>query len=74
MAGFRQFLDLDSTTTFCPCGASIKANGWTSDATMDVWLAEHIPHTDTKVMEHHVTDDGMRCLSDDSKRNWTTER
>lgn len=74
MPGFKTFWNLDSKTTFCPCGAALDEDDRTGDADCMQWYAKHTPHTDANVDENHVTGDGARVLTEDSKMSWTSKR
>lgn len=76
MPGFKTFMDLDSSTTFCPCGASLTRSdaSWEGPERAEQWYAKHTPHTDTDEVQNQITDDGMRACTDDTKRNWVSKR
>lgn len=72
MPGFRETHDMDSGTTFCPCGKSYTAyddRRWDPDA-LARWMAEHTPHTTSDEVEHSISDDGMRACSHDQVQSW----
>ena len=74
MPGFTRFHDLDSSTTFCPCHAHFVCHDRTDPVEYIAWMAKHTPHTDTDEIQNHITDDGMRCLTEDSVRSWASRR
>jgi hypothetical protein len=63
---FRYFVDLDSTTVRCPCGAS--ACNDIDDFAISKFVKAHLDHTDGRV-EETITADGARCLADNHPRD-----
>jgi hypothetical protein len=61
---FRYFIDLDSTTVFCPCGSSVCNDS----GDIGEFEKKHMEHTNGCVISH-ITDDGARCLADTYPRN-----
>lgn len=55
----RYFADYDTSTCFCPCGASITWSG--GDPEYFKWKAIHEPHASDGKAEQVVTTDGMRA-------------
>ncbi len=60
---FTSFVDLDSVTYICPCGARVAGQG----TAVAAFLHTHLPHTNGWTDET-ITDDGARILSSDSPR------
>jgi len=59
---FRYYADYETSTCFCPCGASFKWSGFDPD--LDKWQAKHAEHApDGSVPDHVVTEDGMRAYA-----------
>ena len=63
---FIQYTNLDSVTIECPCGETIIGEG----DEITKFQRAHKKHTNGKC-NNQITDDGMRCLSEDTKRNYT---
>jgi hypothetical protein len=56
----RQVNDLDTSTRYCPCGASFTWGDF-GYAGLDPWMAIHAPHASGK-MTSVDSEDGKRCL------------
>ena len=70
---FTYYASADTSTKFCPCGASIDfpcdIRGYAEE-----WHKQHAPHVETKATEHFITDDGMRLMTSDTPRHhWEGE-
>lgn len=63
---FQTFVDLDTTTIVCPCGA--RACNDTVD--LSEFMKTHMEHTNGCVDET-ITDDGARCLVENTPRTRT---
>jgi hypothetical protein len=62
----KSFVDLDSVTFVCPCGASATGEG----KIITEFIKCHKQHTNGE-LDEFITDDGMRIFSSDTPRQTT---
>ena len=70
MKKFTRYVDLDSSTTVCPCNSSFVIGDGETEKLYEDWEREHSPHVDTKKVTEMLTGDGARCGGADALENY----
>jgi len=56
---FRQRVDLETTTIYCPCGSGFTWSGL--DPRLETWMASHAAHVDDERVEETISAEGRKA-------------